>query len=255
MQNSSLHFPSNIAIVILSCDKFKITWKPCIDHLVNAWPNCPYPIYLLNNFIPSNDDRVIDLLVGDDLNWSDSLKKGLIKLQEKRVFFIYDDSFISYININVVEEIFETAFILDLESVTLRKNPFDNGIKYNDLLYKLRPDTRYRNSLFINLLKKDVLLTILKSGENAWQFEKDGNRRSSNFDFYSVKKVNLMKYHHGIVKGKWLPATKKYLKQKGYDLDDERFKTFSFFQMISMNIYFFIHTFGNKLVHKINNLF
>ena len=95
MQNSSLHFPSNIAIVILSCDKFKITWKPCIDHLVNAWPNCPYPIYLLNNFIPSNDDRVIDLLVGDDLNWSDSLIKGLLKIEEKRVFFIYDDSFIT----------------------------------------------------------------------------------------------------------------------------------------------------------------
>ena len=37
-----------------------------------------------------------------------------------------------------------------------------------------------------NIIKKSLLLTLLKSGENAWQFEKDGNIRSKGFDFYSV---------------------------------------------------------------------
>ena len=83
----------DIAIIILSCDKFKVTWKPCFDHLFNSWPNCPYNVYLLNNLTPSKDKRVKDLLVGEDLNWSDTLRKGLLKIKEKRVFFIFDDSF------------------------------------------------------------------------------------------------------------------------------------------------------------------
>ena len=49
---------ADIAIVILSCDKFKVTWKPCIDHFFNAWPDCPHPVFLLNNFISSEDERV-----------------------------------------------------------------------------------------------------------------------------------------------------------------------------------------------------
>ena len=94
---------ADIAIVILSCDKFKVTWKPCIDHFFNAWPDCPYPVYLLNNFTPSEDERVKDLLVGEDFNWSDTLKKGLLKIEKKRTFFIFDDSFITKFNLEEVK--------------------------------------------------------------------------------------------------------------------------------------------------------
>tara|TARA_B000000441_G_C21624582_1_gene279661 strand:- start:25 stop:315 length:291 start_codon:yes stop_codon:yes gene_type:complete len=93
---------NEIAFFILSFDKFKVTWEPCIDHLFNAWPGCPYPVFLLNNFIPSDDKRVIDLLVGEDINWSDTLKKGLLKIKSKRIFFLYDDTFITNIDVNEV---------------------------------------------------------------------------------------------------------------------------------------------------------
>ena len=126
---------ADIAIVILSCDKFKVTWRPCIDHFFNAWPDCPYPVYLLNNFIPSEDERVKDLMVGEDLNWSDTLKKGLLKINNKRTFFIFDDSFISKFNIEEVKLIFKIAIENDLQSVALRKKRFDRGKRFNDKLY------------------------------------------------------------------------------------------------------------------------
>ena len=240
---------ADIAIVILSCDKFKVTWKPCVDHFFNAWANCPYPVYLLNNFIKSDDERVQDLLVGEDLNWSDTLKKGLLKIEEKRVFFIFDDSFITKFDLKEVKLIFETAIENDLESVTLRKNPFGEGVKYNDRLYKLNSKTKYRNSLFLNLFKKEVLLELLKSGENAWQFEKDGNERSKNINFYSVYNTKLTTYHHGIVKGKWLPKTHKYLLKSGYLLEENNFSSFSYLETIGMNFYAFLFFSLNKLLH------
>ena len=181
---------TDIAIVILSCDKFKVTWKPCFDHLFNAWPDCPYPVYLLNNFISSQDDRVKNLLVGEDLNWSDTLKKGLQKVENKRIFFIYDDSFVTKVNLNEVELIFNIAIENDLDSLALRKKRFDKGIRFNEKIYKIQPTTKYRNSLFLNLIKKDLLLELLKSGENNWQFEKEGNKRIMASQSFKLCKVH-----------------------------------------------------------------
>lgn len=242
---------TDIAIVILSCDKFKVTWEPCFNHLFNAWPDCPYPIYLLNSFIPSNDERVIDLLVGEDLNWSDTLKKGLLKIKEKRVFFIFDDSFITRFNLEEVKLIFKISIENDLDSVALRKRVFDSGKRFNEKIYKINPTAKYRNSLFLNLIKKDLLLSLLKSGENAWQFEKDGNKRNKSFDFYSVYNSKLVAYEHGIVKGKWLPKTYSYLKNNGYSLNGNPFENHSKFKMFSMKIYTIIF----YTVHKFTHLF
>tara|TARA_B110001450_G_scaffold2217_1_gene2516 strand:+ start:8484 stop:9230 length:747 start_codon:yes stop_codon:yes gene_type:complete len=242
---------TDIAIVILSCDKFKVTWKPCFDHLFNVWPDCSYPVYLLNNFIPSKDERVKNLLVGEDLNWSDTLKKGLLKIKEKRIFFIFDDSFITEFNLEEVKLIFMIAIENDLDSVVLRKRVFDSGKRFNENIYKINPTAKYRNSLFLNLIKKDLLLGLLKSGENAWQFEKDGNKRNEKFDFYSVYNSKLVTYEHGIVKGKWLPKTYIYLKNKGYLLNGNTFKNHSKFKMFSMKIYTIIF----YTVHKFTHLF
>ena len=133
-----------------------------------------YSVYLLNNFISCGDQRVKDLVIGEDLNWSDTLKKGLLKIKQKRVFFIFDDSFIIKFNLEEVKLIFKIAIENNLDSVALRKKEFDRGKPFNEKIYKLNPSTKYRNSLFLNLIKRDLLLKLLKSGENAWQFEKEG---------------------------------------------------------------------------------
>jgi hypothetical protein len=238
-----------VAIVILSCDKFKVTWKPCIDHFFNAWPDCPHTVYLLNNFTSSEDQRVKDLMVGEDYNWSDTLKKGLLKIEEKRIFFIFDDSFITKFDLEEFKLIFKIAIEKDLDSVALRRKEFDRGNRFNEKLYKLSPTTKYRNSLFLNLIKKDLLLNLLKSGENAWQFEKDGNIRNKNFDFYSVYDTSLITYHHGIVKGKWLPETYSYLKNQGYSLKENTFKNYSKFQVFNLKIYTAVFYIGQKFLH------
>ena len=240
-----------VAIVILSCDKFKVTWKPCIDHFFNAWPDCPHPVYLLNNFTPSDDKRVKDLMVGEDHNWSDTLKKGLLKIEDTRIFFIFDDSFITKIDLEELQLIFKIAIENDLDSVALRRKEFDRGKRFNEKLYKLNPTTKYRNSLFLNLIKKDLLFNLLKSGENAWQFEKDGNIRNKNLHFYSVYDRTLVSYYHGIVKGKWMPKVYKYLKREGYPLSENSLENHSKLRVIAMEIYTLIF----YIVHKFTHLF
>lgn len=242
---------TDIAFLILSFDDFKVTWKPCVDHLFNAWPDCPYPVYLLNNYIEYDDGRVENLLVGEDLNWSDTLKKGLLKIKSERVFFLYDDAFITEFDLKEVELIFKIAAENNLDSVALRRRVFDSGKRFNERIYKISPTAKYRNSLFLNLIKKDLALSLLKWGENNWQFEKDGNIRSEKFDFYSVYDYGLISYHHGIIKGKWMPKVYTYLKSEGYSLSENKFENHSNLRVLVMEIYTLLF----YTVHKITHLF
>jgi hypothetical protein len=241
-----------IAVVILSCDKFKITWQPCIDHFYNAWPGCPHPVYLLNNLVPSNDNRVIDLMTGQDDGWSDSVIRGLRKIRAKRVFFIFDDSFITHIDINRLNVVFDVATKYDLDSVALLKKKFDRGDRFAGEIFKLSSKSKYRNSLFLNLIKRDTLLAILRAGENAWQYEKVGNKRSEGFDFYSVNSTNFVRYHHGIVKGKWLPETYTYLMSNGYNLDGNPFGVYTKMQVAGLKIYEKAFNAYQKVYHLVN---
>jgi hypothetical protein len=145
--------------------------------------------------------------------------------------------------------IFRIAIENDLDSVALRRKEFDRGQPFNEKLYKLNPSTKYRNSLFLNLIKKNLLLNLLKSGENAWQFEKEGNTRNKNFDFYSVYATKLITYHHGIIKGKWLPQTYTYLKNQGYSLDGNTFDNYSKIQVLNIKIYTAIFNVMQKFIH------
>lgn len=245
---------SEIAILILSCDKFKATWQPCIDHLFSSWSDCSHKVYLLNNFTSCNDSRVVDLLIGEDVSWSDSLKKGLAKINEDRVFFIYDDTFILDISLEKVEHYFQVAFNENLQSLAFRKNPFDKGTFYKRGVNKLDKKTKYRTSLFLNLFQKSLLLEILKDGESAWQFEKIGTQRSMFYDFFTVNDSMCFKFHHGIIKGKWLPNVKRYLKKEGYFFNDSEIGEYSRFQVFIMRVYSIFFILINRLLQFFNQI-
>lgn len=170
------------------------------------------------------------------------------------MFFVFDDSFITQFNSIEVQQVFDIAIKNNLPSVALRKRIFDRGDHFNDKIYKIAPTAKYRNSLFLNLMRKDVLLSLLKSGENAWQFEKVGNIRSKSFDFYSVNNKDIVFYKHGIVKGKWLPSTYNYLIDMGYRLTDEIIGIHSWRRVIMMRVYshaFYFYHFITHLFKKI----
>jgi hypothetical protein len=232
VNNVSLN-SKEIAVVVLSFDGFQELWKPFFDYFFSAWDNCPYNIYLLNNFEKHDDDRIINLLVGRDISWSDSLKKGLDKITEKRVFFLYDDAFIYRLDKNEIETCFETAITNNLISFMMRPSLFINQFRNKQI--QLIPDKAlYRNALFCNLIERRHLMNILQASESAWEFELKGNKRSMGFDYYSTKR-KLIHYHHGIVKGKWFHTIHKKLIKQGYNFQELN-KQLSAFESIKLNV-------------------
>lgn len=254
MNNGTLN-SKEIAILVLSFDGFQELWKPFFDYFFTAWDKCPYKIYLLNNFEKYDDDRIINLLVGKDTSWSDSLKKGLEKITEKRVFFLYDDAFIYKIERNEIQSYFQSAILNNYTSVMLRPSLFINQFSKNKL--QLIPQKAlYRNALFCNLIERKHLINMLQAFESAWDFELKGNKRSENHEYYSTKKISIY-YHHGIVKGKWFYSIYQKLTKEGYSFE-KLDKRLTFIQSFQLKLRIFIYeTFLRitplKLVRKIEN--
>lgn len=205
----------NIAIVVLSHDGFKELWSPFFDYFFKSWPDCTFPIFLLNNHCEFKDSRVSNLLVGDDKSWSESLIKGLNKIDKEYIMFFYDDTFLTKIDFERLQT--SLAFLKkdNVKSLTLRPSYFiPNSV--NMFSIKLIPQNAlYRNALFANVMNRKFLLNILKNGETAWDFEIKGNIRSCNELYYSVNKP-IFEYRHGIIKGKWIYDTYNELQSKGY---------------------------------------
>ena len=217
----------SISIVVLSFDKYHELWKPFFDYFFKSWPKCPYPIYLLNNFRMYNDKRIINLLVGDDLTWSNSLYLGLNKIKSQRVIFFYDDTFIEKIDFKRLYKSIEFIKKNNIKSLTLRPNYFADFKNEFSLIPK---NALYRTALFANIIEREYLITILNRAENAWEFEKIGNLRSTNENFYSTN-VEIFKYKHGIIKGFWLRKTYRLLISQGYTSNILK-KKFSFYQNV-----------------------
>jgi len=210
-------YKNNIAIVVLSFDGFKDLWQPFFDFFFECWPDCPYEIYLLNNFEEFKDGRVNNLLVGEDVSWSESLIKGLNKIEEERVFFLYDDCFINKIDIKELTEYFLKAIENDIVSLQIRPSYFVSKFGVNQPI--LMPSKAlYRNALFCNLIKRKHLLLLLNPGESAWDFELKGNIRSHRYDYFSIRR-KCIDYHHGVVKGKWFLSIYEILINKGYSFE------------------------------------
>ncbi len=45
------HTNSELAILVCSCDKYADVWEPFFKLFFKFWPDCPYPIYLLSNYL------------------------------------------------------------------------------------------------------------------------------------------------------------------------------------------------------------
>jgi hypothetical protein len=226
----------NIAIVVLSYDGFNELWPPFFDYFFKSWPDCTFPIFLLNNHCEFKDSRVSNLLVGDDKSWSDSLIKGLNKIDTEYILFFYDDTFLTKIHFERLKTSLDFLKKGNLKSLTLRPSYFISN-SANIFSIKIIPQNAlYRNALFANVMNRKFLLSMLNNGETAWDFEIKGNIRSRNDLYYSVNKP-IFEYKHGIIKGNWIYDTFNELQSKGYIFKtlNRKQNSFSYYKSIVMS--------------------
>ena len=214
----------DVSAVVVSHDRFADVWPGFFALLFRFWPDRPYPLYLISNYITFPDERVFPLQVGADLSWSQTLMRGLERITSRHVLIILEDF---YLTAPV-----DTASIRRLHNVMV-----DTGAAYLRLMANPKPDrphpkfrnvgfidkgAPYRTSLQIAFWDRQTLLDLLRAGETPWDFEIKGSRRSDDLSdpFLSIYDgMPSISYLQTVLRGKWLPHAIRHFTPLGIAFD------------------------------------
>lgn len=199
-----------MAVLIVSCDRYSDLWKPFFTFMTQYWPDCPYRVYLLTNQADWSHDTVTTLRVGHDLSWSDSLRAAILQLGVPYVLTLQDD-FLLEAPVSTEAVARAVGKLQQRGGAYLRLVP--TPIPWWQSIARSRADTvvipassPYRISNQAAVWKCDALLGLLRSGESPWDMEIRGSERSAaeSLGFLSCTTA-LFRYHpHGaVIRGKW----------------------------------------------------
>lgn len=217
----------DVAILVLSCDKYSDLWPPFFETFFRFWPDVPFPVYLLGNEQTFPHDRVTTLLSGPDRDWSSSLINVLKQIPQAHVMLLIEDAFLTQpVATSEVLKIADWTVQNKASYVRMRASPPPDE-RVNEDLGRIYEGALYRTSLFTSIWRRDLLLASLREGESAWSFELQGHERLNDYpDFYSTYQSPFT-YIHGVEKGHWHRAAVRKLRKMGCNIDLSRRPQFS----------------------------
>ena len=220
---------NNVALLILSCDKYSDLWKNYFILFNKFWPDCPFPVYLQTNILDFECERNVNVIkVGENNLWSDDLIKSLSYLEKYDfVLLMMEDMFLkTTVSNSQIVTVLDEFFEVNGNFITLIAEPhYDKKFSQNFGL--ISPGAMYRATATAALWKKKILLDILRENETAWDFEKKGSIRTDQYyGFYAVVH-DCFSFVHGVVKGQWTVHAVKEFEKLGLDIDFSTRKVFS----------------------------
>ena len=248
---------NEIALVIPSCDAYADAWNPLIQGLQHFWSDKGFPTYLITNYLRPTFHDVKVIAVGQDVSWSDNLIVALKNISEPYILLNIDDLILYHpINHSEVMKIISPFIIEKGDYLRLNPTPPGQGGKVTS---KIPTGAPYRTSTQFSLWRKDVLQTLLRSGETAWDFEIKGSVRSDNFSLWYASKVYLIRHVNLIIKGKVDPSAANTLRNVGIAVNNSR-PVLSWIERLSLRLRIlrskiFFLLFPPKIARSIRNLF
>lgn len=215
---------NNVAIVVPSCDKYSDLWESFLLTLRLRWESCPFPIYLVSNYLTCPAVGVSTIKVGTDITWSSNLIKALESVPYEYILLFIDDL---YLKANVQEkrilELIERCVSNNWDYLRLNPTPGPKRTQSKgDGVGMILPGDWYRSSTVLAVWKKDVLLDVLESHENAWELEVLGGKRTDKYKrWFACTRWNLP-YYNLVVKGKIAPRALFKLKSAGIQILSSR---------------------------------
>ncbi|MFM7544467.1 MAG: hypothetical protein ACKO5I_07560 [Ignavibacteria bacterium] len=211
--------PGNCAVLIVSCDKYKDLWGPCITLLRRFWTNCPYSIYLLSNTEAADFPNVASIMTGSDISWSHNLRIALEHIREPYVLLYVEDLFLTKeVQSSVVESLIERCVSEHWNYVRLNPTPKGDR-RIDNAVSRISPGAVYRSSVVFSVWNKDVLNSLLLDGESAWDFEEIGSKRTDKLDGFYASNHTLIHASNTVIKGVWEVEALNIVRKLGIEPD------------------------------------
>lgn len=228
-----------LAIVGVFYDGYYDIWEDFLELLSINWPDCPYPVYIVNGerelkFCKNYNVSVIH--AGIDAEYSRRVQKALEDIDADYYLLLLDDFFLERpIKVDPIFDIIEAMETYDISYLRMPMPEFLIG--YNIKKYKRDTESGF---LFIpesdeytvtcqpSIWKKEFLAKCIGSENyNAWIFEGiyiySKSAHSSEFlKHCRICLSNPLGLRHGAVQGKMLPNVYEDLRNNGYKFKNHR---------------------------------
>ncbi len=228
-----------IGLLVISCDNYCDLWDPFFKFFNSSWHDCPFKIHLLTNYLEYKSEYTdLEVIkVGEDKSWSDNLIKCLKSMNSfDYVLLFLEDMLINRkVDNSRINDLFLDFFEADGNFLSLLNQPKPTK-KYNTNFGILEEKSLYRSTATATLWKKSTLNKLLKPGESAWAFEKNGSVRSDIFsNFYSVYNDEII-WINSVIKNKWTYPAIIEFKKRNMTINSKRDRI-SLFSTINQKIY------------------
>lgn len=206
----------DISIVVVSCEKFKDTWRIMHESLKLIPRNQEVKVYWITDGdfpFKSEDEGVFQIKLGTDEGWVYNLKSGLEKIESEYILYLQDDFFLTKKHPeNWLNDVLGIVQNNDLDYY--RVFPPYIGVSENDRKVNLaKYSDNYALCLRPSLWLRSSFIRLLSSELNPWEFERQiknfikGNSiqlkiGSVPFDYCNQLHINTLK-HTAIHKGYW----------------------------------------------------
>lgn len=234
-----------VGVLVNTCDRFADCWelyfhqwmryRNGVDwpvYLNTEWSDYDYPANLRGGALSVCKQRAgYEGWSGEGFpTWSWCVEHALNLMPEDLVLYMQDDYFLT--NQLDSDKLREVAQLMaehpDVDCVYL--NAASNKYYTISIYEGLKRVTR-RNRYFVScqaaMWRKSTLLQLLRTYEDAWQFERWGTRRAAALrcHFYSAvvdRKSPVSYFCTGIVQGKWLHPVEELFQEAGIEMDFSR---------------------------------
>lgn len=233
----------DLAILVLSCDKYSDIWDDFFNLKEKFWPDCPYPCYLATDSKQYERKGVKLIHFGNIRTWSICAKKAIMEIKEPYIALFLEDALIyKTINSGVIEENFHFVKENKVDFLTLERNRMDKKLKEDDQvaphIWRIDRHKKYGIDTSAAIWEKEFLLRALEKVDcNAWQFEvnycrdaesEEGLQGNIFFDDrqpFNISPVEVVQL------GKLSTDAIKFFKKHGYAIQSHR-ERMGWFQML-----------------------
>lgn len=182
---------TKLAVIISSCDAYSDAWQPFFTLFFRYWTDFPYQLYLVTESKQYDDERVKTLTISDT-SWATRLKEALRIVPQSYILYMQEDYFLTKtVNTQQIQELFSILEHEQAGSMRIYPDPPPNQpFKGYREVGIVKPGTPYRLSLQATLWNKEILQKLLVPGDNPWNTEHEGSKRSNELPhvFLSVKR-------------------------------------------------------------------
>lgn len=223
---------TGMAVLVISCDKYADAWPPFFELFFKFWDDCAHNVYLGTNFLGYHDERIEVLKTGEDVSWSDGVRRMVEQIEEPYILTFLEDEFLAKavdsaaisMALSLAKE--EGVACFRLHSSYLPKMSRTRAFSTASNVFWLLPQDEFCVNTGIAIWERETLLGLLTLGYSAWDFEVKNSSRFNAIGelpgkFLTVEK-SPFSIRHGIVRGRWLPPAVRFCRRQGIILNIEQ---------------------------------